>query len=244
MKLIKQKKTLPVGAVDTLLAKSTSDAEQMRRHGDLLPSSIRALIIGPSNSGKTNVMMSLLYEPNGLKFENVYVWSKSLYQPKYKLLSDILKLVPQVKYFPCSENASIVEPAKARKNSIFIFDDVICEHQKQIQAYFSMGRHSCVDSFYLCQSYAKIPKHLIRDNANLLVLFKQDGMNLKHIYEDHVTPDMSFNAFTSLCSECWRDRYGFLVINKDCDLNEGRYRKGFDTYVSAISTNDAIDKYN
>lgn len=230
MKLVRQKHTLTVGAVEN----STQCESKVRRHSELLPSSIRALIIGPSNSGKTNVMMSLLYEPNGLKFENVYVWSKSLFQPKYRLLEEILKLVPHVKYFPYSENTSIVEPSKARRNSIFIFDDVICEHQKQIQAYFSMGRHSCVDSFYLAQSYAKVPKHLIRDNANLLVVFKQDVMNLKHIYEDHVSPDMTLNNFTSLCAECWRDNYGFVVINKDCDLNSGRYRKGFDTYLTSI----------
>ncbi|KAL6256683.1 hypothetical protein P5V15_012802 [Pogonomyrmex californicus] len=48
-----------------------------------------------------------------------------------------------------------------------------------------MGRHSNVDCFYLCQTYARIPKHLIRDKANLLILFKQDGTNLKHVYNDH-----------------------------------------------------------
>lgn len=232
MKLVKQKQTLPVEVVDSAFDKSKNS--KIIRHSELLPSSIRALIIGPSNCGKTNVMMSLLYEPNGLKFENVYVWSKSLFQPKYLLLEKILKLVPSVKYFPYTENSDILEPSKAQKNSIFIFDDVICEHQKQIQAYFSMGRHSCVDSFYLCQSYAKVPKHLIRDNANLLVIFKQDSMNLKHIYEDHVSPDMSLNNFTSLCAVCWRDKYGFVVINKDCDLHTGRYRRGFDSYLTSL----------
>ena len=39
---------------------------------------------------------------------------------------------------------------------------------------------------FLSQIYARIPKHLIHDNANLLILFKQDGTNLKHVYNDHV----------------------------------------------------------
>ncbi|KYQ48820.1 hypothetical protein ALC60_12125 [Trachymyrmex zeteki] len=42
-----------------------------------------------------------------------------------------------------------------------------------------MGRHAHVDCFYLCQTYAKISKHLIRDNANLLILFKQDKKLLR-----------------------------------------------------------------
>ncbi|EZA55673.1 hypothetical protein X777_04182 [Ooceraea biroi] len=36
-----------------------------------------------------------------------------------------------------------------------------------MREHFSMGRHSLVDCFYLCQTYARIPKHLLRDNANL-----------------------------------------------------------------------------
>ena len=48
---------------------------------------------------------------------------------------------------------------------------------------FSIGRHRLIDCFYLCQTYAQIPKHLIRDNVNFLVLFNQDEMNIKHIYD-------------------------------------------------------------
>lgn len=100
-----------------------------------------------------------------------------------------------------------------------------------IRAYFSMGRHEHVDSFYLCQTYARIPKHLVRDNANLLVLFNQDDMNLKHIYNDHVNTNMPYSEFKNLCSACWVDRYGFIMIDKDSDLDHGRYRKGFDCFA-------------
>ena len=61
-----------------------------------------------------------------------------------------------------------------------------------------MGRHADLDCFYLCQTYAKISKHLIRDNANLLILFKQDGTNLKRVYNDHVNTDMSYEDFCDL----------------------------------------------
>lgn len=93
-----------------------------------------------------------------------------------------------------------------------------------------MGRHKLIDCFYLCQTYTRIGKHLVRDNCNCIILFKQDRMNLKHIYDDHVTPDMTFD-FEKLCAECWNDNFGVLVIVKDFDLNKGRYRKGFDQYI-------------
>lgn len=214
MKFIKQAQTLPVGDHDFL------EAPVRQKHGPLLPDSIRAIICGPSNCGKTNAVISLIEDPNGLKFENVYVHSKSLNQPKYQYLKRILR--PPLRYF---EGGEVIKP-----NSIMIFDDVACDKQDAMREYFSMGRHKGVDCFYLCQTYSRIPKQLIRDNANLLVLFKQDSLNLKHAYDDHVGTDMTFDKFRQMCAECWKDKYGFLVIDKDS--TEGRYRKGFDCYIS------------
>ena len=94
-----------------------------------------------------------------------------------------------------------------------------------------MDRHANVDYFYLCQTYARIPKHLIRDNANLLILFKQDGTNLKYVYNDHVNTDMSYDEFCTLCRDCWQQKYGFLVIDKDSGLTNGRYRKEFNEFA-------------
>jgi len=49
--------------------------------------------------------------------------------------------------------------------------------------------------------HARIPKHLIRDNTNLLILFKQDCTNLKHVYNyvyDHVNSDIRWILFIVL----------------------------------------------
>jgi len=51
---------------------------EKRKHGEMLPSyTIHAIIYGPSNC-KTNVLINLLESPNGVRFEKVYVYSKSL----------------------------------------------------------------------------------------------------------------------------------------------------------------------
>ena len=204
---------------------------KIRRHGNMLPNSIRGIICGPSNCGKTNVLISLLESPHGVRFENVYVYSKSLQQPKYQYLENLLTPIEEVGYFAFSNNCDVTHPSEALPNSIFIFDDVACDKQDTIRDYFAMGRHVDVDCFYLCQTYAKIPKHLIRDNANLLILFKQDGTNLKHAYNDHVNTDMSYEDFSNLCHTCWQQKYGFLVIDKDSALADGRYRRGFNDFA-------------
>lgn len=94
-----------------------------------------------------------------------------------------------------------------------------------------MGRHNNIDSFYLTQTYSKVPKQLVRDNCNLLIVLRQDLTNLKHIYDDHVNTDFSFEKFKDVCNYCWRNRYGFLVIDKDSELKNGRYRYGFHSYI-------------
>jgi len=140
----------------------------------MLSSTIRVIICDPSNYGKTNILIILLGSPHGVRFENVYVYSKSLLQPKYQYLENLLSSIDEIGYFTFSNNSDVVPPSDAHPNSIFVFDDVAYDKQDTMKEYFSMGRHSHVDCFYLCQSYASIPKHLIRDNANLLILqFKQ-----------------------------------------------------------------------
>ena len=101
-----------------------------------------------------------------------------------------------------------------------------------------MGRHQLVDCFYLCQTYTRIPKHLVRNNANFLIILKQDYMNLRHIYNDHVNMDMTYPQFKDMCARC-RPDHGFLVIDKDSEPGNGRCRKGFDQLIVPNSADES-----
>lgn len=227
MKVVKQKESLCVLNHDYC-----SPIAPINKHNDLLGSiSKRGLIVGSSGSGKTNAMMSLLLDPNGLRFQNVYLYSKTLNQPKYQFLKDLFSKLKGMEYFEYDDRDPIVAPDDVKPFSVIIFDDVVCCNQNIIRDYYCFGRHKSIDSFYLCQTYSSIPKQLIRDNANFLVIFKQDLTNLKHIYNGHVNTDMTFDQFQEICCECWKDQYGFLVIDKDSGMNDGRYRKGFDHFI-------------
>ena len=206
-----------------------------KRHSKILPNTIRAIFCGPSNAGKTNALLSLILNENGVNFENIYLYSKSLNQPKYRYLETLLKSMKEIGFYQYNDNTEVINPQDAKPNSLMIFDDIACEKQDHLKAYFCMGRHHNIDSFYLCQSYAQSPKHLVRDNLNFLVIFKQDETNLKYIYRDHVNTDITFIKFKEMCSICWNEKYGFLVIDKDSDINNGRYRKGFYTYFINVN---------
>ncbi|EZA61813.1 hypothetical protein X777_09867 [Ooceraea biroi] len=134
------------------------------RHGSLLPNTIRALVCGPSGCGKTNVVIGLLESPHGVRFENVYVHSKSLGQPKYRYLERLLGSMEEIGYHAFPDSGDVVPPHEAPPHSIFVFNDVACDRQP-------------------------------------------------------------------LCRDCWRRRYGFLVINKDSVLRNGRYRREFNEYA-------------
>lgn len=226
MRLRKQPLSLDVSPL--IFEEKTND---IIRHSELLPNSIRCIICGPSNSGKTNVMISLLLHKNGLKFSNVYLYTKTPFQTKYCFLKQVLQSVPGIGYYVFSDKSEVIDPDRMSPNSIIIFDDVVCENQVNIRNYFSMGRHSKIDCFYLSQTYSKVPKQLIRDNTNLLLVFKQDDINLKHVYMEHVNSDMSWDNFKNICSKIWCIKHNFLTINKDCELNAGKYRQNFDTFI-------------
>lgn len=233
-RITKQRVKIPINNVD--VQNGAVPRKEYRKHSILLPNSIRCIICGPSNCGKTNVIISLLESPHGLHFENVYVYSKSLFQPKYVHLQKMLSSIKGIGCYMFSSNDDVIPLENVKANSIFIFDDVICGKQNNIRAYFCMGRHKGVDCFYLSQSYAHIPKHLIRENTNLLLLFKQDDMSLRHIYNDfNISVDMPFETFKELCIKSWSKKYGFLVIDTERDANDGKYRIQFDNFISLTS---------
>jgi hypothetical protein len=89
-----------------------------------------------------------------LRFENVYVFSKSLFQPKYQYLETLLKPIKGMNFFAFNnlEN-NIPCSSEVKPNSLIIFDDVACDKQNVMREYFSMGRHRNIDCFYLCDLY-------------------------------------------------------------------------------------------
>src|SRR5436190_1339729 len=227
MRVVKQKAKFKLQNFDC-----ATGTETVSKHGPLLPNTIRCIISGPSNSGKTNVVFNLLFDSNGLVFRNVYLFSKSLNQPKYRLLATAMP--EEIGYYAYDDNSQVINPNYAKPHSIMIFDDIACEKHDHIRNYFTMGRHNHIDTFYIGQTYSKIPKQLIRDNANFIILFKQDDTNLRHIYNDHVDTDMPFDKFKTLCRLAWKNNYGFLVIDKDKDLYKGRYRIGIDSIIESF----------
>lgn len=259
-------------------------------NSDYLPESIRGLIVGNSNCGKTNLLFKLLLE-DWIDYDHLYIFSKSLYQKSYQLLiyglkqklhpidieilfkhnencpeeikNDPKKMVDGyvkelesaypdgswksgIEVYALSDPALIPEPehVNPRHKNLFIFDDCYLENrtcQTRIQNFYSRGRHSNLQCFYISQDYHHLDRQTIRVNSNFLILFKLPKKDLTHIYQDIVSfdedslkPNCDFKAFYEFAKRVWDKKYEFMVIDKFNEDYDRRYRKGFDKNYSEV----------
>lgn len=209
-----------------------SDAHSV--HHFLLPNNIRCIIFGPSSCGKTNLMLNLLLVDGYLNYNKLCIYSKSLDQDKYQLVKqwgDQLKDV--VKFYSSQDEIVPVNKNDKKYKTIVVFDDVMLANQKPMAEYFTQGRHYNVDCFYLVQNFFEVPKHTVRDNANLLVMFHQDLNNQRAIYNTYVGGDMGWEEFASFFKQSTGQGlagHSFCVIDLSSDPFSGRYRRGFDEF--------------
>ena len=204
---------------------------EFSKHGEHFPSPIRLICRGSNAGGKTTTVLSMILSENGLRFSSIYLFSKSLDQPKYRYLNRLFADMKDIPLHQFTNDSEIPPLEKVPYFSLVIFDDTPNFKAAAIQPFFAFGRHRFIDVVYITQSFGSIQKKFIKDGANLLCLFKQDYNSLQNIHRAYASADMTFKKFLELCRECFKQPYGFLLINLDPSKNTERYSKGFDNAV-------------
>ena len=134
----------------------------------------RMLIFGPSNSGKTNILLHMLNEL--LEFDKVFLFSKNLHQNKYQaLLQDFAENInPKVGYQVIEapgDEIFLLDELPPDNSKIVVFDDLVSEkNQDEIIKYFICGRNRNCSVIYLTQTFFKAPKK-IQDNCSHCYIF-------------------------------------------------------------------------
>lgn len=195
---------------------------------NIFPNPLRCLVVGSSGSGKTNLALNIIHNKHNLKFQNIYVFSRSFEQPAYLELQDTLlsarkKMGREVGYVYSSCD-DLIPLDMCKPNSLIIFDDCKSEKQDKIKEYFTRGRHKHISCIYLSQSYGLVDMQVIRNNLNMLCAFPQNLHYTKRIYDDFVGSDMSFDEFKNLCRRCWKEPYGFISIDTRHKVSSGKYK--------------------
>lgn len=194
----------------------------------LLPNPVRCLIVGSSGSGKTNLLLNFIYNKNGIPFKHLYVFSRSIEQPAYTQLRKHYEKVErvigsQIAYFYSNCN-DLLPLDDCKNNSLAVFDDCVLDEQSKLKDYFIRGRHKHISCIYLSQNYSLVDMQVIRNNVNLLCIFKQNKHYTKRIYDDFVGSDMSFEQFETICNQCWSKPFGFISIDVNRKTNDGKFR--------------------
>ena len=151
----------------------------------------RIALIGSSGSGKSNILINLIYKMNC--FSKIYMFVKCPDEPLYKFFIDKIREVE--KKFKTEilmvstelDDIPEVDDFDRDENNLCVFDDVISESSlklKKIKDLWIRGRKQNITTVFLSQSYHAIPL-LIRQNTDIL-LFKKIGTerNLKMILSE------------------------------------------------------------
>ena len=119
------------------------------------------------------------------------------------------------------------------EGTLVVFDDLMTNRSAQQKAgdIFTKGRPFNVNVIFITQSYYEIPKRTIRDNANFLILFRQNSRSIEPIFRDNVdSTDMNYKEFQKFANDVWKEKHNFLTIDKTLDAHEGKFRKTLDLF--------------
>ena len=134
----------------------------------------RILIIGGSGSGRTNALLNLINEQNGI--DKIYLYAKNLNKTKYEYLiknrenAGIKHLNDSKAFIDCSntmndvyENIDLYNPNRQRK-VLIVFDDMIADimtnkkFQSIIKELFIRCRKLNISLVFITQFYFSVPK--------------------------------------------------------------------------------------
>jgi hypothetical protein len=132
-----------------------------------------AIISGPSQSGKTNLMLRILIHRKALftdQFDRI-VWSYSHWQPMYDKIKRQVPCVEWVSGLP----PSLYESFNPQCKTLLVVDDSMGASEDLIAKIFTMGSHHLsLSIFYLIQNFFTQSKHsrTISLNCHYIFLMK------------------------------------------------------------------------
>jgi ABC-type dipeptide/oligopeptide/nickel transport system ATPase component len=187
----------------------------------------RMLIIGSSGSGKTQTLLSLIYNMPDT-FENIYITTKNADEPLYNFLGEKLK-EDNLKITEGIENLPDLDKLDKTTQTLIVMDDLVNEkNQKQICDYFIRARKKNASLIYISQSYYAVPK-MIRNNLTYLLIKQVSSMKNLVMISREYDLGMEKKQLTAMYNDATKDRQNFLLIDIDAPKPE-KYRKGFNDY--------------
>lgn len=207
-------------------------------------------IVGNSGSGKTNLLATLILDPEKTFYrdlfepENIYIFSgslktdnkmkgiiKALDIPESNTFSDYDDDIVNLIYEEIEER--IAQTKGKQEHSLFIFDDLSYSHSirdkrnNAIGRLFLNGRKNQISTIFVAQRYNQILP-AVRVNLTGLVMFNMPTSELEMVERDHnFLPNRK--TFYKLVRENLEERHDFIIVNYSNKFNDLYLDKNFQT---------------
>ena len=213
----------------------------------------RLLITGPSGCGKTNLLLNFIYD--WLKFDNLYVCAKDIFEPKYSSLQetytqfndieedDILNLkkvkkVDKEKFLEMfhkfkketlftSELSDFitVDELDPSVKNLVVFDDCVTEKKQKVIEDLFIRGRKKNASIIYISQSYYSTPINIRKNCNYFIFFQLQPREVKQILRE-IDGSLTSGEFNSMYKTCVTKPHDFFML--DLVNPEMRYRKCFD----------------
>ena len=202
----------------------------------------RALFIGKTMSGKSNLIIFLLNQKKYYKrfFDEIHIFCPTVHDDAtYKQYMDETKdtVIPHEEIDEetimqtMEEQKRTIDKMGIRfsKNILFIFDDIITDgafKKKFMKDLFFRGRHYNINIFLSSQSYKEVPRALRLQASNIFV-FKPSADEVLRLAEEQTNALCDKKLLSLIIEDATKEKYSFIHINKQTDP-ENWYRQGLD----------------
>jgi hypothetical protein len=201
---------------------SDDDMPSYRQKHHLMPSkTFRMLLVGPSGSGKSNLLINFLLK--FIDYDKLYVYSPHLHQDCYKKLKHVLECVEnetgeQILTMEANLDDMVSpEDLNPHMQNVIVFDDLILsnkESQRKMTEMFVRGRHANCSCFYLSQMYHKIPRD-IRLNSTHLCIFDVCNKREMSLLATELNTCMPRDEFINMYNLCTQEPFDFMYIDRE-----------------------------
>ena len=208
----------------------------------------RMLIIGPSESRKTNELLNLIQwnciqQDNDNLIDKIYLYAKDLSERKYQFLikkredAGIRNLDDPSAFIEYSNTMDDVYNnidhfnLNKKREILTVFDHMIVDimtnkkFQAIIKDLFIRCRKLNISLVFITQSYFSVPKEVRLNFTHYLIMKIHNKRELQNTDIDH-SADIDYKVFLKIYRNCTNQPYSFLAIDTTLPAdNSMRFRK-------------------
>ena len=185
----------------------------------------RMIICGSSGSGKTQTLMSLIYNMPDT-FENIYICAKNKDEPLYNYIDEKLGKKGLKITEIDKDGLPDLDKLNKEQQTLIVMDDLVGEkNQKPMEQYFLRARKKNASLVYITQSYYAVPK-MIRNNMTYLIIKQISSMKNLTMIAREFDLGLSKEALTSMYKDATKEKQNFLMMDLEASPAD-RFRKGF-----------------